>query len=116
MPFFIADACIDVMDRSCIDECPVDCIYEGARKLYINPRECIDCGACEPACPQSAIYTDIKPPGEVAAYIEDNRRFFAELLPGRAAPVGNPGGSAKIGPVGVDTPVVASYRTDANGV
>src|SRR3984885_4992041 len=108
MPFFIADACIDVMDRSCIDECPVDCIYEGARKLYINPRECIDCGACEPACPQSAIFTDIKPPGEVAAYIEDNRRFFAELLPGRAAPVGNPGGSAKIGPVGVDTPVVAS--------
>ena len=96
MPFFIADACIDVMDRSCIDECPVDCIYEGARKLYINPRECIDCGACEPACPQSAIYTDIKPPAEVAAYIEDNRRFFAELLPGRAAPVGNPGGSAKI--------------------
>jgi NAD-dependent dihydropyrimidine dehydrogenase PreA subunit len=83
MPFFIADACIDVMDRSCIDECPVDCIYEGARKLYINPRECIDCGACEPACPQDAIYTDIKPPAEVAEYIEDNRRFFAELLPGR---------------------------------
>jgi NAD-dependent dihydropyrimidine dehydrogenase PreA subunit len=115
MPFFIADACIDVMDRSCIDECPVDCIYEGARKLYINPRECIDCGACEPACPQAAIYTDIKPPAEAAEYIEDNRRFFAELLPGRAAPVGNPGGSAKIGPVGVDTPVVASYSPDAGG-
>jgi hypothetical protein len=71
--------------------------------------------SCEPACPQDAIYTDIKPPAEVAEYIEDNRRFFAELLPGRAAPVGNPGGSAKIGSVGVDTPAVASYSPDAGG-
>ncbi|RFT23662.1 ferredoxin, partial [Bifidobacteriaceae bacterium GH022] len=30
-------------------ECPVDCIYEGDRTLYINPNECVDCGACEPA-------------------------------------------------------------------
>ncbi len=116
MPFFIADACIDVMDKSCIEECPVDCIYEGARKLYINPHECIDCGACEPACPQSAIFADIKPPAEVAEYIEDNRRFFKESLPGRAAPVGSPGGSASLGPVGADTPLVALYGTNAPGI
>ena len=115
MSFFIADACIDVMDKSCIEECPVDCIYEGARKLYINPRECIDCGACEPACPQSAIFTDIKPPADVTEYIEDNRRFFMELLPGRAAPVGNPGGGAKLGPVGVDTPLVAMHGANTAG-
>ena len=42
MPYVIAAACIDVMDRSCMDECPVDCIYEGDRKLYVNPFECID--------------------------------------------------------------------------
>jgi NAD-dependent dihydropyrimidine dehydrogenase PreA subunit len=55
VPYVIAAACIDVMDRSCVEECPVDCIYEGERKLYINPSECIDCGACEPACPVQAI-------------------------------------------------------------
>ena len=67
MPYFIAAPCIDVMDKSCIEECPVDCIYEGDRKLYINPRECIDCGACEPVCPETAIFTDIKAPAEVEA-------------------------------------------------
>ncbi|MDQ4008453.1 MAG: 4Fe-4S binding protein, partial [Actinomycetota bacterium] len=51
MTYVIMDGCIDVTDRSCIEECPVDCIYEGSRKLYIQPGECIDCGACEPVCP-----------------------------------------------------------------
>ena len=37
MPYVIAAACIDVTDKSCLEECPVDCIYEGGRKLYINP-------------------------------------------------------------------------------
>ena len=55
MPYVIASACIDVNDKSCVEECPVDCIYEGERKSYINPKECIDCGACEPVCPVEAI-------------------------------------------------------------
>ena len=81
MPYFIAGPCIDVMDKSCIEECPVDCIYEGGRKLYINPRECIDCGACEPVCPQTAIFTDIRAPAETAEFAADNQRFFAGPLP-----------------------------------
>ncbi|HEY2523338.1 MAG TPA: ferredoxin [Streptosporangiaceae bacterium] len=109
MPYFIAAPCIDVMDKSCIEECPVDCIYEGERKLYINPRECIDCGACEPVCPETAIFTDIKAPAQVTDFADDNQRFFAEPLPGRDGPVGNPGGSAKLGPVGEDTPLVQSW-------
>ena len=109
MPYFIAAPCIDVMDKSCIEECPVDCIYEGDRKLYINPRECIDCGACEPVCPETAIFTDIKAPAEVTEFARDNQRFFAELLPGRDTPMGNPGGSAKLGPVGEDTPLVHDW-------
>src|ERR1700755_3608209 len=56
MVYVITEGCIDVMDRTCVQECPVDCIYEGARALYINPEECIDCGACEPVCPREAIY------------------------------------------------------------
>ncbi|MCQ4080800.1 ferredoxin family protein [Streptomyces sp. RB6PN25] len=107
MPYVIAAPCIDVMDKSCIEECPVDCIYEGERKLYINPKECIDCGACEPVCPVEAISQDRRAPDP--EFVEDNRRFFTELLPGRDAPVGTPGGSNKTGPIGVDTPLVASH-------
>ena len=109
MAYFIASGCIDVLDRSCIAECPVDCIYEGERKLYINPVECIDCGACEPVCPEEAIYDDRKPPADVAGFCEDDRRFFEEPLPGRPEPVGEPGGSENIGPIGADTPLVQSW-------
>jgi ferredoxin len=38
-----------VTGGACVEECPVDCIYEGERMLYIHPDECVDCGACEPA-------------------------------------------------------------------
>jgi NAD-dependent dihydropyrimidine dehydrogenase PreA subunit len=113
MPYFIAAPCIDVMDKSCIEECPVDCIYEGERKLYINPRECIDCGACEPACPEAAIFTDFKAPPEMARFVGDNQRFFAEPLPGRAEALNSPGGSDKSGPIGVDTELVGSWAAGA---
>ena len=51
MPYVITEACIGTKDKSCVDVCPVDCIYEGPEMLYIHPDECIDCGACEPECP-----------------------------------------------------------------
>jgi NAD-dependent dihydropyrimidine dehydrogenase PreA subunit len=56
MPYVITEACIGTKDKSCVDVCPVDCIYEGDKMLYIHPDECIDCGACVPACPVAAIY------------------------------------------------------------
>jgi NAD-dependent dihydropyrimidine dehydrogenase PreA subunit len=64
MTYIIAEPCIDIKDKSCVDVCPVDCIhprkdepeFEAATMLYIHPEECIDCGACVPACPVSAIY------------------------------------------------------------
>ena len=55
MAHIIAQPCIGTKDTACVDVCPVDCIYEGADQLYIHPDECIDCGACEPACPVQAI-------------------------------------------------------------
>jgi NAD-dependent dihydropyrimidine dehydrogenase PreA subunit len=48
LTYVIGEPCVDVMDRACVDECPVDCIYEGARSLYIQPDECVDCGASSP--------------------------------------------------------------------
>ena len=103
MAYVIGEACIDEMDRSCVEECPVDCIYEGLRKLYIHPTECIDCGACEVACPTEAIVPDRKAD---KAQKEDNEAFFARVLPGRGEPLGSPGGAAGAGMIGVDTPFV----------
>lgn len=106
MPYVIASPCIDVLDRSCVEECPVDCIYEGGRKAYINPKECIDCGACEPVCPVEAISQDRRVSETDEAFVEDNRRFFVEILDGRDSPLGAPGGAHKVGPLGVDTAMV----------
>ena len=108
MAYVIGEPCIDVQDRACVDECPVDCIYEGARSLYIQPDECVDCGACEPVCPVEAIYYEDDLPAELQPYQDDNARFFAEVLPGRDQPIGSPGGAAKLGAFGVDTELVAS--------
>jgi NAD-dependent dihydropyrimidine dehydrogenase PreA subunit len=110
MPYVIAEPCIDVMDRSCVDECPVDCIYEGSRKLYISPVECIDCGACEPVCPVEAISQDRAVDAGSEAHVEDNARFFDDVLPGRDAPLGAPGGAMSVGPVGTDTELVAKHE------
>ncbi len=58
MPFVIAEPCIGVKDKSCVEVCPVNCIYEGEDQFYIHPDECIDCQACEAACPVQAIFPD----------------------------------------------------------
>jgi NAD-dependent dihydropyrimidine dehydrogenase PreA subunit len=67
MPFVITDPCIGTKDTACVDVCPVDCIhprkdeaeFDTTSMLYIHPDECIDCGACVPACPVAAIYDSV---------------------------------------------------------
>ena len=54
MTYVIGSECVDVMHKACVQECPADCIYEGARVLYINPNECVDCGACVQTSAKSA--------------------------------------------------------------
>ncbi|MFV0253395.1 MAG: ferredoxin [Beutenbergiaceae bacterium] len=107
MTYVIALPCVDVVDRACVDECPVDCIYEGVRALYIQPDECVDCGACEPVCPVEAIYYEDDLPAAFDPYTADNDAFFSQTLPGRSEPLGSPGGAARTGVIGVDTPLVA---------
>ena len=113
MTYVIAQPCIDVMDRACVEECPVDCIYEGGRALYINPDECIECGACEPACPMDAVYYDADLPVELAEAAASNRDFFALPLPGQPGPIGNPGGAMRIGPLDADTELVRGLPSRA---
>jgi NAD-dependent dihydropyrimidine dehydrogenase PreA subunit len=101
----IGNACVDVLDRACIEECSVDCIY-GVRANYINPDECVDCGACEPVCPVEVIYQDDLL-ADQQQHLGDNAAFFSETLPGQETPLGLPGGAAKVGAVGRATPLVA---------
>jgi len=79
MSYVIAEPCIGVKDRGCVEVCPVDCIHgtESSPQLYINAGECIDCGMCEPACPVEAIYQDTDLPDRWKHYIELNAAFFA---------------------------------------
>lgn len=108
MTYVIGTACVDVMHKACVAECPADCIYEGDRVLYINPDECVDCGACQIACEADAIFWETDLPDDQRAHLEDNAAFFATILPGRTAPLGTPGGACETGRVGVDTPLVAA--------
>ncbi|MEV4840984.1 ferredoxin [Nonomuraea sp. NPDC049486] len=102
MTYVVAAPCVDVLDKACVNECPVDCIYEGARMMYIHPDECVDCGACEPVCPVEAIHYDDDLPEEWQQFTEINSAFFGEL--------GSPGGAAQVGKISYDHPLVAALK------
>src|SRR5262249_307335 len=81
MPFVIAAPCIDVIDQACARVCPVACIHGDAgkdRKLYIDPDECIDCGACEPTCPVEAIYAEYDLPTKGRAYADIDALWYRD--------------------------------------
>ena len=88
MTYVITEPCIDVLDVSCVSVCPVDCIHyeEGVdRKLYIDPDECIDCGACEPECPVNAIFPEESVPAEWAGFAKVDADWFHDRAAARAA-------------------------------
>ncbi len=87
MTWVIAEPCVDVMELSCLAVCPVDCIHyeEGVdRMLYIDPDECIDCGACGPECTPEAIFEEDAVPEKWAAYTELNALWFKDRDAARA--------------------------------
>lgn len=99
MSYIIGNKCVGVCDTACVEVCPVDCINgpisidgrgeevlnmtEEEKKglqLYIDPIECIDCGACVPECPVEAIYTDEEEAiaeGELEA-VKKNYEFYGK--------------------------------------
>ncbi len=101
MTYIITEGCIDLLDKTCVGECPVDCIYEGERMMYIQPDECVDCGACEPVCPVEAIFYEADVPRELRQYHRANVEFFTYL--------GSPGGAASVGKIHSDHPIVAQH-------
>ena len=87
MTYMITSPCIGTKDRSCVDVCPVDCIHDDGdedQMLYIDPDECIDCGACEPECPVNAIFPEDQLPADQAKYTELNARWYVDKASARA--------------------------------
>jgi ferredoxin len=78
MAYVICEPCIGVKDSSCVEVCPVDCIHsdDAQPQFYINPDECIDCGACEPVCPVSAIFPQDAVPEEWNHFTESNANYY----------------------------------------
>lgn len=78
MAYVISEPCVGVKDKSCIDVCPVDCIHgdESDDQLYIDPDECIDCGACEPECPVQAIFVYEDLPDKWKHFADKNAEYF----------------------------------------
>ena len=85
--FVITQPCIEVRDQSCVEVCPVDCIHfeEGEdRMLYIEPVACIDCGACEPACPVDAIFDEADLPDDMTHFTSINVLWYSDPEGARA--------------------------------
>ena len=86
MTYVVAQPCTGTKDTACVDVCPVDCIhprkdeadFEAATQVYIDPEACIDCGACEPACPREAIFPADLVPAQWGSYVELNAAHYRE--------------------------------------
>ena len=100
MTYIICEPCVGTCDTACVEVCPVDCIHgpenttgageeakepgfdPDAKQLYIDPEECIDCGACEPECPVEAIFDESEVPDEWSNFTKLNYEFFGQEYTG----------------------------------
>ncbi len=90
MAYIVAEPCVKCKYTDCVAVCPVDCFYEGANTLVIEPDECIDCGACEPECPTTAIFEEGDLPEKWNVWIELNAVFSGAKDPSAAETDGFP--------------------------
>src|SRR5438034_11797398 len=78
MAYVIAAPCYTTKDKACVPACHVESSYEGAKMLYSQPEDCIDCGASVEPCPVQAIFPANELPEKWKFYIEVNKNFFPE--------------------------------------
>ncbi len=79
MAYVITQPCIGTKESSCVEVCPVDCIHsdDAAEQYFINPDECIDCGACVSTCPVEAIHAADEVPAGQELFVARNAQYFA---------------------------------------
>lgn len=105
MTYVITAACIDVKDAACQKACPVECIYEGGRMMYIHPDECVDCGVCLSVCAVTAIYADDEVPADAQEFLAVNVEFFGPSV----TDWGSPGGVDEHHVSVLDHPLVTQW-------
>jgi len=111
--YIIAEPCIDIKDKSCVDVCPVDCIHEANRILVIDPEECIDCTLCEPECPANVIFPeDDVPAGQERFRCPGSTSRSAACRASRPGSLRD-GGSAFLLILGVQKAVRSAHRGGA---
>ena len=88
MSHVIIEGCLGEVYAACVDVCPVECIYEGGRMMYIQPGECIDCGLCLSVCPVDAIYAEGDLPEKERVFGAANAEFFGPGITGWGSPGG----------------------------
>jgi NAD-dependent dihydropyrimidine dehydrogenase PreA subunit len=82
MAYVITDSC--TKDELCVQACPVDCIhpkqdetaFADVAQLFVNPNDCIDCGACVPVCPTNSMFALDDLPAEQARFAELNAAHY----------------------------------------
>ena len=79
MTFVVTDNCKKCRFTDCVAVCPVECFHGDDEMLYIDPDECIDCGACVPECPVEAIYDESQLPDEMSDWLELNAERSRKL-------------------------------------
>jgi ferredoxin len=72
MTSVVTEPCVGCKYTDCVTVCPTECFHEGEQMLYINPDQCIDCGACVLECPVAAIYSETDVPVRWRHYIALN--------------------------------------------
>jgi TPP-dependent indolepyruvate ferredoxin oxidoreductase alpha subunit len=80
MAFIITSACIK--DELCVE--PTDCIhpkkdepaFEEVQQLFVDPEECIDCGACVPVCTSDAIHDAQEVPEDLRPFVAANAAYY----------------------------------------
>ncbi len=79
MTYVVCEPCLDCKYTDCVAICPCECFYQDERMLFIDPVECIDCGACVPECPVEAIFAEADVPGQWASFLQLNAERAAAL-------------------------------------
>ena len=78
MTHVITQPCIGTKSADCVEVCPVDCIHDGGELFYIDPNECIDCGACVSTCPVEAIFPEADVPDQWKDFTAKNKELAAK--------------------------------------
>lgn len=79
MTFVVTGNCQRCRFTDCVEVCPVNCFHGDQEMLYIDPDECIDCGACVSECPVKAIYDETELPPELAKWKAINAERAPDL-------------------------------------